>query len=154
MRRLFFIVFLSAAVLMAADWPSQSGNPQRDGWAQGENEIVKSAIPQIRLLYKRKFDNQSRGLNSLTSPIILGNLITYRGFKEMLFVGGSSDMVYSVDASLNVLLWKTHFDYQGDQAHTGPTDGCPGGLTAPLVLGNQLIVGILGLRIAIKRFQI
>jgi outer membrane protein assembly factor BamB len=136
MRRFLFIVVLAAVAssLMAADWPSQSGNPQRDGWAQGENEIVKSAIPQIRLLYKRKFDNQSRGLNSLTSPIILGNLITYRGFKEMLFVGGSSDVVYSVDAALNVLLWKSHFEYQGDEPQASPTEGCPGGLTASVAI--------------------
>lgn len=136
MRRFLFIVVLSAitGVLFAADWPSQSGNPQRDGWAQGENQIVKSAIPQIRLLYKRKLDNRPRGLNSLTSPLILGNLITYRGFKEMLFVGGSSDMVYSIDAALNVLLWKTHFQYQGDQPQAKPTAGCPGGLTAAVAI--------------------
>lgn len=131
MRRLFFIVFLSTAALWAADWPSQSGNPQRDGWAQGEEEIVKSAIPNIRLLYKHQVENEPRGLNSLTSPLILGNLITYKGFKEMLFVGASSDTIYSIDAALNEPLWKAHFDYKGDQPQqTSPTPGCPGGLTA------------------------
>src|SRR6185312_5765191 len=139
MRRLFFIVFLSAATVWAADWPSQSGNPQRDGWAQGEEEVVKSAIPDLRLLYKHKVENESRGLNSLTSPLILGNLITYKGFKEMLFVGASSDTIYSIDAALNEPLWKAHFDYKGDQAQqTSPTAGCPGGLTAtPADVGSS-----------------
>ena len=45
----------------------------------------------------------------LTPPLVLGNLISYRGFKEMLFVGGSSDVVYSIDAVLNRVLWTRRF---------------------------------------------
>ncbi len=132
------LAFAFAAVLWGADWASQSGNSQRDGWAQEENELVKSSLPDLRLLYKRKLDNQPRGLDSLTSPIILGNSITYKGFKEMLFVGGSSDTIYSIDAALNRLLWKTHFDYKADRRQGSPTAVCPGGLTAtPAILGGS-----------------
>jgi hypothetical protein len=96
MRKFLSIALLSGFVtaLWGADWASQSGNPQRDGWARGEEEIVRSQVQDLKLLYKTKLDNQSKGLASLTSPIILGNLITYLGFKEMLFVGGSSNNVY------------------------------------------------------------
>jgi hypothetical protein len=95
MRKFLSIVLASGlvTVLWGADWASQSGNPQRDGWARGEEEIVKGQVQGLKLLYKTKLDNESKGLASLTSPIILSNLITYLGFKEMLFVGGSSDNV-------------------------------------------------------------
>ena len=143
MRRLLSGVLLGAVgvgsvLLLGADWASQSGNPQRDGWAQGETELVKANVPEIRLLYKTKLDNQSRGMTSLTSPIIVGNLITYLGFKEMMFLGGSSDNVYSIDAALNRPLWKAHFDYKGKKPQASPTSDCSGGMTASVaVLGGS-----------------
>lgn len=136
MRKLLSIVLLSGfmTALWGADWASQSGNPQRDGWARGEEEIVRDQVQGLKLLYKTKVDNQSRGLASLTSPIILSNLITYLGFKEMLFVGGSSDNVYSIDAALNRPIWKTHFEQEGDSTPASATPGCPGGLTASVAI--------------------
>jgi len=135
MRKFFLIVLLGAVgVLWGADWSSQSGNPQRDGWARGEDALVKSKIPGLKLLYRTKLDNQSRGLDSLTSPVILSNLITYLGFKELLFVGGSSDNVYAIDAALNRIFWHTHFDYKGDVPQASPTATCPGGLTASVAI--------------------
>jgi outer membrane protein assembly factor BamB len=136
MRKFLSIVLASGlvTVLWGADWASQSGNPQRDGWARGEEEIVKGQVQGLKLLYKTKLDNESKGLASLTSPIILSNLITYLGFKEMLFVGGSSDNVYSIDAALNRLIWKTHFENEGDSAQASATPGCPGGLTASVAI--------------------
>jgi outer membrane protein assembly factor BamB len=137
MRKLF-LTLLSGAIglgaIWGADWASQSGNAQRDGWAQGEAELVKGNIQALRLLYKTKLDNESVGPDALTSPIILGNLITYRGFKEMLFVGGSSDNVYSIDAALNQQLWKTHFDGQADAPKASATSVCPGGMTASIAI--------------------
>ncbi len=135
MRKLFLVALLGVVgVLWGADWSSQSGNPQRDGWARGEEGITKSKVQGFRLLYKTKLDNQSRGLNSLTSPIVLSNLITYLGFKELLFVGGSSDNVYAIDAALNRMFWQTHFERQGDDPQASPTASCPGGLTAPIAI--------------------
>lgn len=136
MRKLLSIVLLSGflSALWGADWASQSGNPQRDGWARGEEQIVKDKVQDLKLLYKTKLDNDSKGLAALTSPIILSNLITYRGFKEMLFVGGSSDNVYSIDAALNRLLWKTHLETKGESTPPSATPGCPGGLTATVAI--------------------
>jgi len=144
--RKFSSIALAAAVaaLMtwAADWPSQSGNPQRDGWAKSEKAFTRDNVKRLELLYKYKAENQARGLNALTAPIIDGNLITYLGFKEMLVFGGSSDNVFSVDADLNRVIWKTHFDYKGDKPAASPTALCPGGLTATLAMpGSSTAMG-------------
>lgn len=135
MRTLLAIALTGAmAALSGADWSSESGNPQRDGWARGETEILKENVQGLQFLYKMQLDNRARGLESLTTPIVLTNLITYRGFKEMLFLGGSSGNVYSVDAALDRLLWKTHFDSKTGQPDKNPTPSCPGGLTASIAI--------------------
>ena len=143
MRKVLLIV-LSGVVgaLWGADWSSQSGNPQRDGWARGEESLVKDQVPHLRLLYKVQLDNQSKGPDALTSPIVLSNLITYKGFKEMLFVAGSSDNIYSIDAALNELLWKTHFDSKSAEPEASATSVCPGGLTASIaIIGGSSPLG-------------
>ena len=121
-------------LLPGADWPTQSGGPQRDAWARGERTITKENAGSLELLYKYKTDNQAKGLYALSAPIVSGMLITYRGFKEMLVFGGSSDNVYSMDADLNRLLWKRHFDFQGGTARVESNAGCPGGLTASMAM--------------------
>jgi outer membrane protein assembly factor BamB len=133
---------IACVVIWGADWASQSGNPQRDGWAKSEKAFTRDNARTIELLYKFKAENQVMGLQSLTSPIINGMLITYLGFKEMLVFGGSGDNVYSVDADLNRLIWRVHLDYKGDRPRAAPTALCPGGMTAGLAMpGSSTAAG-------------
>jgi outer membrane protein assembly factor BamB len=125
-------------VVCAADWPMPGGNPQRNGWAASERQITKVNVSTLKLLYKYQTDNQSRGTNSLTTPIISGNLITYRGFKEMLMFAGSSDKVFGVDADLNQLIWETNLPFAAIKPAAKPlTESCPGGLTSPVVMAGS-----------------
>ncbi len=143
--RKFSLMALSAsvacAVIWAADWPGQSGNPQRDGWAKAEKAFTKENAGKIEFLYKYKAENQAKGLSALGSPVINGMLITYLGFKEMLVFGGSSDNVYSVDADLARLIWKVHFDNKSDKAAPAPTAVCPGGMTAAIAMPGSSTAG-------------
>ncbi len=140
--RNFLALALSAIatglLVWAADWPMVGGGPQRNGWARSERLIDKNNVSTLKLLYKVRPGNQSKRLNALTPPIINGNLITYRGFKEMLIFGASSDQVFSVDADLNKVLWETHIDYREDNPQADPrTASCPGGLTSPVVMAGS-----------------
>jgi hypothetical protein len=131
------------AALWAADWPSEGGNPQRDGWSQGEKKLSKeTATTGIHLLYTVKFDNKVKGTSDLTSPIILSNLIGWKGFKELLFVGGSSDVVYSIDSDLGKTYFETPLGYKAD-ASQAPSSGilCPGGLTATVAIPGTSAAG-------------
>jgi hypothetical protein len=139
--RKFSLIALSAAiaclVIRAADWPSQSGNPQRDGWAKSEKAFTKENAGKIDFLYKYKADNQAKGLSALGTPVIDGMLITYLGFKEMLVFGGSGDNAYSIDADLGRPIWKVHFDYKADKPQAAPTSVCPGGMTAAIAMAGS-----------------
>lgn len=146
MRKLSFIALtalVAVCVIRAADWPSQSGNPQRDGWAKAEKAFTKENAGKIELLYKYKAENQARGLNSVTTPVVNGFLISHQGFKEMLAFAGSGDTTWSVDADLNRIIWKTHLDYKGDTPQsTAATSVCPGGLTAGMTMpGSSTAAG-------------
>jgi outer membrane protein assembly factor BamB len=138
MRKSLLVAFTALGaclVVWASDWPTQGGNPQRNGWAKFEKGFTKENIHGLELLYTYKADNQARGLAALTPPMVNGMLITYLGFKEMLVFGGSSDTVFSVDADLNRIIWKTQFHGKTEAPDTGKhANVCSGGLTAALAM--------------------
>jgi hypothetical protein len=86
--------------------------------------------PGFQFLWKAKLENQPKQLNSLTQPLLLPNIISYKGFKALAFIGGSSDNVYSIDYDLNKLFWKTHLNTRSSAPSSSGTFNCPGGLTA------------------------
>ncbi|WP_263415570.1 PQQ-like beta-propeller repeat protein [Terriglobus albidus] len=141
MRRKFLwsacIAVTACASLWAADWPSVGGNPQRDGWARNDKYLSKENITrdQVKLLYKFKFPNTAVGLDALSTPIDLTNLIGWAGFKELLFVGGSSNALYAIDSDLGEKYFETKFDVKPSGT---PTALCSGGQTASVVMpGNS-----------------
>jgi hypothetical protein len=129
------ILSLGFCACLWADWASTGGNPQRDGWSQGNTKVTKEAIEnhQVKLLWTYKFENEARGLDAMTAPIDLSRIIGWQGFKELLFIGGSSNVVYSLDSDLGVLYFKTAFQ-TNDTPSAAPTVLCPGGLTATLAM--------------------
>lgn len=126
-----------SVLLMAAvpDWLNHGGDPQRSGWQKRERYITRDSLKRFKLLWKLKLDNESRGLNSLTTPVIFGPIITHRGMKELVFVAGASDNVYALDADLGRIFWKRHLQTVPDAASKWP---CGAGLTAAPVLAPQV----------------
>lgn len=129
--------------LSGADWLTHSGDPQRSGWQKSETALTKETVKDIQLLWTMKFDdNHQKALHSLMEPVIVGRIITDRGFKEAAFVAGSSDTLYAVDADLGKLLWKRQFSYSSDVPQTqNSTWLCPGGLTATPVIPPPFVPG-------------
>lgn len=141
-KRFKFVFFMLCGAglwvvsLNGADWLTHSGDPQRTGWQQAENTITKDNVKDFQLLWKLTLpDNQQKALHSLMEPLIIGRVITNRGFKEVALVGGSSDNIYSVDADLGKILWKKHFQYSSESPQSTTSFWlCPGGLTATPVV--------------------
>jgi outer membrane protein assembly factor BamB len=106
------------------DWPFYGGDAQRTGWERRDSRITKENVKDFQLVLKRKFDNKSKGPRSLTPPVILGNLISYRGFKELAFVAGAADNLWAIDADLDRMFWQKHLD------------SSKGGKSSPLCSGS------------------
>ena len=124
-----------AALTAANNWPGVNGGPQRDGWARPEAMLGRSTVGAVRLLYSRTLDDQG-GANALTPPLVLGNLISYRGFKEMLFIGARADTIYSIDAVLNRVLWTTRLPVTSGSPHPPTDPACAAGLMGIVMTGS------------------
>jgi hypothetical protein len=117
----------------AREWTTAGFDAQRTGWVRADARLTREAVEKgtFQFLWKAKFENEARQLNSLTPPIILDRLIGYRGFKALGFLGGSADRVFAIDTDLARPYWTTHLNYS---AATGGQPGssweCPGGLVA------------------------
>jgi len=134
---LCFVVAISACVW--GDWPSTGGSPQREGWFRGESNVTKDTIAnkQVKLIYTYKFDNESKGLTALSTPIELNSIIGYKGFKELLFVGGSNDVVYAFDDVVGAPFFKTQFDSMAKPASAGSSAVCVNAMTANLAMSGS-----------------
>ena len=95
----YWVAFLSLA--SAADWINQ-GTVQKD-----EKQLTVANVHKLKLLWKRPLDS------ALTSPVMLGPIVTHRGIKELVFVAAASNTLYAVDADLGRVFWTRRFDGPG-----------------------------------------
>ena len=137
------VMFAFSASSFATDWPSTGGNPQRDGWSRGETRLSKESAAKIQFLYSLHLGDGSRRANELTAPTVLTTLITYKGFKQLAFVGGTSNAIYALDADLGRLFFDTPLE-SGHASAKG--EGCADEMTANVAFGgNSLAPGRFGL---------
>lgn len=122
---LSLLLFREAAP--AANWPMYQADAQRSGWQKDETILSTRTVKDLRLLWKRKLENRSFGLNSLSAPTIVERVITHHGFQELVFIQGSSGRVFAVDADLGKLLWQRELE---PSASSDGKDSCGDGLTA------------------------
>jgi outer membrane protein assembly factor BamB len=135
-RDLVVAVLAGCVVLPAADWLTDGGNPQRNGWQKDEKILSKTTVAGLKPLWDLKLDNQVRELHALFPPLIIGALNVAGTNREVAIVSGISDNLFAIDVAKGELIWKKHFD----STWTPPTGGrgggplCPGGQTAtPIV---------------------
>ncbi|MCL2430147.1 MAG: PQQ-like beta-propeller repeat protein, partial [Alphaproteobacteria bacterium] len=140
-----------AALTESNNWPTVSGSPRRDDWSKEEEMLTRETVRHLQLVYRDKLEGQSRGLHSLTPPIILGMLIGFQGFKQMLILGASSGEVYSLDADLNRQIWKQSFKSAAGDSRSDPTPGCQPVLGALAMPGSASGLGFERPRIRRRR---
>ncbi len=143
MRAAIPSLFLFASLLPAqrpVNWTTYAGDLQRTGWQKAETKLGPQSLSSAKLLWKLKLDNGQKALHALQQPLILGQLITPHGFKELAVVAGSDDNIFAIDADLGRLLWKKHFQIPAPAGFT-PHWLCPGGLTATPVIATVPTTG-------------
>ena len=130
------VLALAAAIAARAQgrggsaWTTASGDAQRTSWVKTDPKISTASVEKARFqfLWKSKLDNQAKQLNALTQPLLLPNIISYKGFKALAFVGGSSDNVYSIDYDLSKTFWTRRLSVAATPPPAASLS-CPGGLT-------------------------
>ena len=119
-----------------AHWLMDGADPRRTSWQRNEALISPATAPNIKLLWTLQTDNEPRQMHNLFAPLIIGDLQTASGPREVAIVAGVSDNVYGIDVEKGMLLWKRHFDstYKPETGGRGGGVLCPGGLTATPVI--------------------
>ena len=129
---------LYAQARSAPDWTTQGFDAQRTSWMRVDPYISIDNLSKFQFIWKLKVDNESRHGNALTAPVALGNLMTFRGFKSLIFVGGSSNNVYGIDYDFGTMFWRTHHNYTAGAREYAGSPTCPGGMTVPLTRATPL----------------
>src|SRR5689334_14797100 len=113
MRTLTTLIVTSVfcAVLVGADWPTDGGNPQRTNWQRDETILRPDNVGNLKILWKLKLDNVPRQMHSLLPTLIVGQVRTAAGLKQIALTSGISDNLYAIDADKGEILWKKHLDY-------------------------------------------
>src|SRR3990170_1186461 len=110
-------------------WTTAGSDAQRTSAVGTDPKISSESLqkPGFQFLWKRKFDIPGAQINLLTQPVLLPNIIAYKGFKALAFLGDSADNVYALDYELNRMFWNQHL---ATASKVGRTAACPGGITA------------------------
>jgi outer membrane protein assembly factor BamB len=127
-----------AQIARTGDWSTWGADIQRTGAERSDFRLNKDTIKEFQFLWKMKLEEQPKGQRSLTPPVTIGTLISYRGFKELAFVGGSSNNFYAINADLGKMFWQRQLNYSSELPQAKETAGpCGAGLTvmASLVSG-------------------
>jgi len=110
------------------DWTTVGNDAQRSSWVRRDAKISPETLrkPGFELVWKVKLKNEARQLSSLTPPVLFDFYISYRGFRSLGFLGGSSGHVTALDIDLARIEWEKRFS----SGPPGPSTDCPGGMTS------------------------
>ena len=127
---------VASSLLPAANWLTDGGNPQRTGWQPDEKILNKDNVKGMQILWKLKLDNLPQEMHSLFAPLIVDQVKTSKGPKQIAVVAGISDNIYALDVEAGQIIWKKHFEYPTPARRGREGDPlCPPGQTATPVIG-------------------
>ncbi|NUR54660.1 MAG: PQQ-binding-like beta-propeller repeat protein [Acidobacteria bacterium] len=107
------------------DWLTDGGDNQRTGWNRDEQILTKANVGSLKLLWKLQTDNEPRALHSLMPVLVVGQLPTTNGPKQVGFVAGISDNLYAFDVETGKVLWQKHWTYEQPAGRGGGGGGQP-----------------------------
>jgi hypothetical protein len=128
------------------EWTTSQGDAQRSSWVRTDVRLTRDAVQkgELKFLWKMKLDNETRQINSLTTPVLMDRLISHRGFKALAFIGASGERVYAVDTDLARVYWTTIINYSSITPPANSSWACPGGLTAAITRPTAFAVSAFG----------
>jgi hypothetical protein len=106
----FSTVISSSSAVRAADWPTFGHDPQRSGYAFDESTLARNNVGQLELKWKARLKNEPRSLTALTAPVVAEDVDTPGGNKTVVYVAGSDDHLFALDAADGRVIWSRDFE--------------------------------------------
>jgi PQQ-like domain len=125
------------------DWNTFGGDIGRTGSERSDPFIKKDTLAkEFTLLYKSKLEDAPKGVRSVAPPVIISILISYRGFKELAFFGGSNNTVYSMNVDFGKMFWQKPLIYSSDLPQSkDPSLPCSGAIVPAVSLVPAVAFG-------------
>lgn len=120
------------------DWLTWGGGPDRTGWARAEAMISKDNAAQLELKWKVQLEITPKleVLSTSTAPLVVENVRTPQGSKDLVFVVANDDTVYGLDSATGSIAWKARFT-NPLKPKTNPTYLCPNTQNATPVIDKE-----------------
>src|ERR687898_3463086 len=93
-----------------ANWLTDGYDKERTSWQRNETLLSPDTVGRMQLLWKVRLDNQPRQMHNLFPALIVGDVQTAQGRRELAIVAGVSDNIYGIDVEQGTQIWKRHFD--------------------------------------------
>jgi outer membrane protein assembly factor BamB len=93
----------------SADWLTYAHDAQRTGYNPSELELSPANVSSLQLLWQTQLENVPVALSALTSPLVAENVVTSTGPKTLVFVSGTSNTVFAIDAADGKVVWNHTF---------------------------------------------
>ena len=103
------LLLMGSAEAWAGNWLTFGHDAQRTGWARNEDKLNTKNVAQMTLLWSEQLKNKPLSMTALTAPLVASDVTTPEGVKTLVYVGGSSDHVFALDASTGHLVWSVSF---------------------------------------------
>ena len=126
---IIFTLVMTSSILMAGDWPTFAYDQRRSGWARSEVILNRNNVASLELKWKKKVKNTPKSLTALTAPIVISDVRIGVNEKDLVYVAGSNDVFYAIDASNGDIVWEKKFPSQITAKSVGMWL-CPKGLNA------------------------
>ena len=107
------------------DYWTDGADIERSGWIKNEKILTKANVGTLKLKWKLETGNQPRALHSLMPVLVIGQLSTAGGVKQVGIVNGISDNLYAFDVETGKILWQKHWDYQAPAGRRGGGGAAP-----------------------------
>jgi outer membrane protein assembly factor BamB len=97
------------------DWLTWGNDPERTGWSQGETTLSLKNVGGIDLKWKTQIDKQvpievESGAAVLTAPLVVENVTTPSGYKDLVFTLAASNRLVAVDSANGGIVWQKKFE--------------------------------------------
>ena len=133
---LFTGALLFCGVASAQNWLMDGGDNIRSGWNRDEHILAKSNIKNMKLLWKVQTDVAPHALHALMGPLVVQDVPTAAGKKEMVYVLGASDVLFAIDTATQKIAWEKHFTYKAlPSGRQGPPPDAAAGAAIPAANG-------------------
>ena len=107
------------------DYTTDGADIERSGWVKNEKILTRQNVGTLKLKWKLETGNQPRALHGLMPVLVIGQLNTAGGVKQVGIVNGISDNLYAFDVETGKLLWQKHWDYPPPAGRGGAAPAVP-----------------------------